>query len=112
MERHLHQGDGRDGTKVAGLMRYSLSYRLTVAGGLCALIAGMAAIDTTVRNELKRVISGQGPSPEIVSIGWRVHQYAAVAAHVMKEQGIEHSVLVVFALGAMVILVFMLRIRL
>ena len=28
---------------MAGIMRYSLSYRLTVAGGLCALIAGMAS---------------------------------------------------------------------
>ena len=93
-------------------MRYSLSYRLTVAGGLCALIAGMAAIDADVRNELLRLASGQGPSPGLASIGWRLHEYATVATHVMREQGIEHSAMVMFGLGAMVILVFMLRIRL
>jgi hypothetical protein len=93
-------------------MRYSLSYRLTVAGGLCALVAGMAAIDADVRNELVRAASGQGPSPGIASIGWRLHDYTTAATHVMGELGIEHSALVMFGLGAMVILVFMLRIRL
>jgi hypothetical protein len=93
-------------------MRYSLSYRLTVAGGLCALIAGMAAIDGNVRGELARLAAGKGPSPEITSIGWHVREYAIVAAHFLREQSIENSVLVIFGLGAMVILLFLLRIRL
>jgi hypothetical protein len=97
---------------VAGIMRYSLSYRLTVAGGLCALIAGMAAIDGNVRDELARLASGQGPSPELTSIGWHVREYATVAAHLLREQSVEHSVLVMFGLGATVILLFLLRIRL
>ena len=93
-------------------MRYSLSYRLTVAGGLCALIAGMAAIDGNVRGELARIASGQGPSPEITSIGWHVREYAIVAAQVVREQSIENSALVIFGLGATVIVLFLLRIRL
>jgi hypothetical protein len=97
---------------VAGIMRYSLSYRLTVAGGLCALIAGMAAIDGNVRGELARLASGQGPSPEVTSIGWHVREYAIVAAHFLREQSIENSALVIFGLGATVILLFLLRIRL
>ena len=92
-------------------MRYSLSYRLTVAGGLCALIAGMAAIDSDVHRELARVMSGQA-SPQIVSIGWRLREFATVAAHAMKAQGMENSVLVIFGLAAIVLVVFMLRIRL
>jgi hypothetical protein len=92
-------------------MRYSLSYRLTIAGGLCALLAGMAAIDTDVRKELAGIMSGQGPSPQIVSIGWRVREFAGVAAHSARELGIEHSVLVIFGLAATVLVLFMLRIR-
>ena len=100
---------GRD--ELARIMRYSLAYRLTVAGGLCALIAGMAAIDSNVRKELERVMSGQGPSPQIASIGWRVREYATLAAHVTKEQSMEHTVLVIFGVAATVIVLFMLRIR-
>ena len=97
---------------MAGIMRYSLSYRLTVAGGLCALIAGMAAIDTDVRKELSRVMTGEGLSPQIASIAWRVREFAAVAVHAMREQGVEHSALVIFGLLASVLVMFMLRIRL
>ena len=97
---------------MAGLMRYSLSYRLTVAGGLCALIAGMAAIDGDVRKELARVMSGQGLSPQIASIGWRVREFADVAVRAMREQGMEHTALVIFGLAAAVLVLFMLRIRL
>jgi hypothetical protein len=93
-------------------MRYSLSYRLTVAGGLCALVAGMAAIDGNVRQELARIASGQGPSPEITSIGWHVREYVVVAAHFMREQSIQNSALVIFGLGATVIVLFLLRLRL
>jgi hypothetical protein len=94
------------------MMRYSLSYRLTVAGGLCALIAGMAAIDTDVRKELTRVMLGEGLSPQIASIGWRLREFWIVGIHLLREQSVEHSVLVMFGLGATVILLFLLRIRL
>ena len=97
---------------MAGIMRYSLSYRLTVAGGLCALIAGMAAIDGDVRKELVHVMSGQGLSPQITSIVWRVRELAVVAARAMREQGMEHAALVIFGLAATVLVLFMLRIRL
>jgi hypothetical protein len=93
-------------------MRYSLSYRLTVAGGLCALVAGMAAIDGNVRQELARIASGQGPSPEITSIGWHAREYVVVAAHFLREQSIQNSALVIFGLGATVIVLFLLRLRL
>ena len=97
---------------MAGLMRYSLTYRLTVAGGLCALIAGMAAIDTDVRKELVQAMSGRGLSPQITSIVWRARELAGVAARAMREQGMEHAALVIFGLAAAVLVLFMLRIRL
>jgi hypothetical protein len=112
MERYLRYEYGRDGTNVAGIMRYSLSYRLTVAGGLCALIAGMAAIDTDVRKELVGIMSGRGRSSEIASIGWHVHDFAVVAFRAMKEQGMENAVMVGFGIAATVLVLFMLRTRL
>jgi len=93
-------------------MRYSLSYRLTVAGGLCALIAGMAAIDLDVRKEVARVLSGQGLLPQIASIAWRLREFAIAAVRAMKDLGMENAALVIFGLGATVIVLFMLRIRL
>jgi hypothetical protein len=93
-------------------MRYSLSYRLTVAGGLCALIAGMAAIDGDVRKELARVMTGEGLSPQIASILWRLREFADVAVRAMRELGVEHAALVIFGLAATVLVLFMLRIRL
>jgi hypothetical protein len=92
-------------------MRYSLSYRLTVAGGLCALIAGMAAIDADVHKELAGIISGQGPSPQIASIVWRAREFVTAATHAARELGMEHAVLVIFGLAATVLVLFMLRIR-
>ncbi len=97
---------------MAGIMRYSLSYRLTIAGGLCALIAGMAAIDLDVRKEVARVLSGQGLLPQIASIAWRLREFATAAVRAMKDLGMENAALVIFGLGATVIVLFMLRIRL
>jgi hypothetical protein len=71
----------------------------------------MAAINADVRQELERVISGQGPSTEIASIGWRVREYATIAAQLMREQSMEHAALVIFGLAATVLVLFMLRIR-
>jgi hypothetical protein len=93
-------------------MRYSLSYRLTVAGGLCALIAGMAAINGNVREEIARVVSGEAPTPEMAAIDRSLHEFAIGAAHAIRDQSMDHAVLVIFGLGAAVIVLFMLRIRL
>ena len=99
-------------TNVARIMRYPLTYRLTVAGGLCALIAGMAAIDTDVRKELARVMLGEGLSPQIASIGWRLREFWIIGIRAMRELGIENGALVIFGLAAAVLVMFMLRIRL
>ena len=82
---------------------------LTAIGGVFALGIGLAAIDDRVRAQITHLASGTGPSSEIVSISARVQDLAFVALNAVRDQSFDHAPLVIFALAAMVLVLFMLR---
>jgi len=79
------------------------------AGGLCALLIGLAAIDDRVREQIARAFTSRGPADEIATFGSRVNDMAMIAAQAMRDQSIEHAPLVIFALTAGILLVLMTR---
>ena len=79
------------------------------AGGLCALLIGLAAIDERVREQIARTFTTRGPANEIATFGSRVNDMAMIAAQAMRDQSIEHAPLVIFALTAGILLVLMTR---
>jgi hypothetical protein len=79
------------------------------AGGLLALLLGIAAIDPDVRASLAGLISGDA-SPQIPSIVWYLQDVARVLYQTVREQSLEHGPLMVFAIAAAALVLFMLRV--
>ena len=94
---------------MAAVLRHPLSSGLAAAGGLCALLIGLAAIDDRVRDQVARVFARQGPTAEMASLASRLEEMGAIVAHAVRDQSIEHAPMVIFALAAMVLVLFMTR---
>lgn len=94
---------------MAGAIRRPLIGGLTAAGGVVALVVGLAAIDERVRNEVARAIAGSAASDEIVTAGSRLQDIALVVAQAVRYQSIEHAPMVILALAAAVLVLFMTR---
>jgi hypothetical protein len=82
---------------------------LAAAGGLCALIIGLAVIDDRVRDQVAMVFARQGPTAEMASIGSRFEDMAVIVANAMLDQSIEHAPMVIFAVAAMILVLFLTR---
>jgi hypothetical protein len=82
---------------------------LTVAGGLCALVVGLALVDERVRVRLADLATGRTTSGELASVSAKLQQLAEVVAEAVRDQSIEQAPLVIFGLAAIVLVLFMLR---
>ena len=82
---------------------------VTAAGGVCALVAGLALYDERVRLQLSRIVSGRAPSGEIATAGERMQEAVSVLVQAVADQSIEHAPLVVFGVAALVLVLFMTR---
>ena len=94
---------------MAGVIRRPFASGLAAAGGVCALLIGLAAIDDRVRDQLVSAFARQGPTEEIATLGSRIKEIVTVIAQAVQDQSIEHAPMVIFALVAMVLLLFMTR---
>lgn len=77
--------------------------------GITALVIGLAAIDDRVGTELARLVEGRGPSDEIVRLGGQIEHAVLVFAQSVSYHSIEQAPLTIFALAALVLVLFMLR---
>jgi hypothetical protein len=91
------------------VIRRPFSGALTSAGGLFALLIGLAAIDERVRDQVVRTFTTRGPADEITTFGSRLGGTAMIAAQAVRDQSVEHAPLVIFAVVAAIILVLMTR---
>ena len=82
---------------------------LTTAGGLLALVIGLAAIDERVRDQIARAFTSRGPSSEITLFGSHLADMAMIAARALRDQSIDHAPLAIFALGAGILVLLMTR---
>ena len=72
------------------------------------LLLLLIAFDPRVREQVSlRAVSR--PSVEIVTAGAKVHDLASVLAEVARDQSATHAPLLIFALAATVLTLFMLR---
>jgi hypothetical protein len=91
------------------MARPSMFGGLTAVGGACGLVLGLAIIDERVRDQLARMLSGGGPTSELVSAGGRAQELTEILMDAVRDQSIEHAPLVIFALAAMLLVLFMIR---
>jgi hypothetical protein len=91
------------------MRRSSFSGPLTAVGGVSVLILGLAAIDERVRGQIVTLFNGGGPTGELASVGRQAERLASTVLQAVQYQSIEHAPLVIFALAAMVLVLFMLR---
>ena len=93
------------------MRRPSVFGGITAASGAVALVAGLAMIDLRVRDHVGLVLKGSpgNTSDELATIGARLQDLLLVAVQAVRNQSIEHAPLVIFALAALVLVLFMLR---
>ncbi len=89
--------------------RRPLTNSVTAAGGLAGLVVGLAAIDARVRDEVLGLLMGR-PSGDLTGLGLRLERLAGTMFEAVKDQSLLHAPLTIFALGALVLVLFMLRI--
>ena len=90
-------------------MRRHLTGGFTATAGVTAVIVGLAAMDDRVRDQLAHLFSGREASGEIVTAGAYLQTFVTVVIQAVRDQSIEHAPLVIFALAALVLVLFMLR---
>ncbi len=82
---------------------------MTAGGGLLALVLGLALVDERVRERISRLFVARTASGEIASAGARLQALAETLTIAVRDQSIEQAPLVIFALAAIVLVLFMLK---
>ena len=59
---------------------------------------------------MARAFARQGPTAEMASIASRLEEMAVIVAHAMRDQSLEHAPMVIFAVAALVLVLFLTRI--
>ena len=85
-----------------------ISERVMVAGSGLALLAGIVALDDTIRDRVKGLLTGNAGSEMSVTSAY-VQRLTGSALETMRYHGAENTMLVFFAVGAVVLFVLMLK---
>jgi hypothetical protein len=88
--------------------RKALGDALMSAGSVLILLMVLVAVDDRVRAAVWQKTTA-APSMELVSAGYQVQNIVHVVASAARDQSIEHAPLLIFALAAGVLTLFMLR---
>ena len=92
-----------------GRIRRAFGDALISVVALVALILMLAAFDGRVREQISLRIGSGRASAQVVNAGVVVRDLTGVVADAVRDQSIEHAPLVIFVLGATVLMLFMLR---
>lgn len=82
--------------------------RLIGAGSVCVLVAGIAALSDEVNLAVWGVIKGE-PLVELSLGGWRLARIASMVTETLSSYAGDHTSLVLYGLGALVLVGLMLR---
>jgi hypothetical protein len=88
-------------------MRRTWSEVLLTIGTLTILVMVLVAVDPGVRDQVSMRVSA--PSVSIADAGYHARDLTNVIAQAARHQSLEHAPLLIFALAAMVLVLFMLR---
>src|SRR5439155_128141 len=89
-------------------MRRVLGEALMSAGTVAVLLIALVAFDDRVREQLSQRFMAQ-PSAQLASAGHQVRNITSVIAEAARDQSREHAPMLIFALTAAVLVLFMLR---
>jgi hypothetical protein len=91
------------------VMRRAIGDAMITAGSALTLVLALVLLDDRVRDQIGAVVDPRHPSAALADLGHRVNQIAAIVAVAARSQSIDHAPLVIFALAATVLVLFMLR---
>ena len=77
-------------------------------GGAAALVAGLLVLDPRLRQQANALAGGE-PSNELVALNAEAQDLLFTTLSVLRDYSLDNSVLVIFALAAVVLVLFMLR---
>ena len=90
-------------------MRRVVGDAVLTFGGAMLLVLALVTFDDRVREQITSVFDARNPTDAIAGIGGRITEVVAIVAQAMRSQSLEHAPLVIFALAATVLVLFMLR---
>lgn len=90
-------------------MRRAIGDATITAGSALALVLALVLFDDRVRDQLSAVVDPSHPGAALADMGQRINQIASIVAVAARTQSIDHAPLVIFALAATVLVLFMLR---
>jgi hypothetical protein len=89
-------------------MRRAFGEALMSAGTVAVLLIALVAVDDRVREQISQRFMTR-PSVELASTGHQIGNLTSVIAQAARHQSLEHAPLLIFALAAAVLVLFMLR---
>jgi len=90
-------------------MRRVLSDAVLTLGGAMVLVLALVMFDERVRDQVAMIADPRHPSEALAGLSGRATEIVSVVGTAMRSQSIEHAPLVIFALAATVLVLFMLR---
>lgn len=90
-------------------MRRVLNDAIVTGGSALALVLVLVIWDDRVRAQVGMVFDPQHPRAALMSAGGRIAEAASIVAVAAKSQSVAHAPLVIFALAATVLVLFMFR---
>ena len=90
-------------------MRRAFGDTLISIGALATLLATLVLVDDRVREQVSMRFSGRPPASELADAGSRIGDVANVVMLALRDRGLEHGPMLIFALAAIVLVLFMLR---
>ena len=90
-------------------MRRAIGDAALTAGGAMLLVFALVMFDDRVRDQITGVFDAHHPGDAIVGLSGRATEVVLIVAQAMRSQSLEHAPLVIFALAATVLVLFMLR---
>ena len=103
-------GNGNCEDQVVVLNRRAVNDAAISLSTLVVLLLALVAIDDRVREQIALRVSA-GPAAQISDLGSRAGDVVSIVAVAARNQSIEHAPLMIFALAAVVLVLFMLRIQ-
>lgn len=90
-------------------MRRAVGDTLVSVIALGALLATLVLVDDRVREQVSLRFSGRTAAMELHDAGRRASDIGGVVMQALRDRGLEHGPILIFALAAVVLVVFMLR---
>lgn len=90
-------------------MRRVISDALISIGAVLLLLVALVSIDDRVRERVEGLLTTPPSSSEIAGVGAEIENVTTLMYKAARDQSVEHAPMVIFAVAATVLVLFMLR---